>query len=275
VPADPAKEVSLRKIRTATVTNFNPSFSPDGQRIVYSSTRSGHSEIWTSLADGSHPSQITHMDGPETGTPRWSPDGTKIAFDSSPNFNADIWIVNADGGAPRRLTTEPSAEYNPSWSRDGEWIYFTSNRTGTHELWKTPAAGGPAVQITRHGGFAGFESPDGKYLYYGTTYWNPALRRVPRDGGNEETLVLHFRYIHELKITRTGAYFLPDCEPCYSLKQPWELQRHRFSDGKIEVVARFRARMAMGMAVAPDESYVLVNASEKASANIMIVAGLP
>ena len=273
LPQDPTQEVSLRNIPASTASNMNPNLSADGLSFAYGSTRSGHPEIWTSPADGSQPNRITHMEGPLTGTPRWSPDGKKIAFDSSPNFNSDIFIVNSDGGAPTRLTTEPSAEFNPSWSWDGEWIYFTSNRTGVHEIWKAPSAGGTAAQITRRGGFGGFESPDGKYVYYGTTYWNPELRRVPVDGGNEETLVPRFRNIHDLKASRTGVYFLPVCRPCQALEQPWELNRYRFSDGKVEVVARFTAMMSMGLAVPPDDSYILVNAFTKVTANIIIVEG--
>lgn len=273
LPPDPTREVSLRRVPASTAVNSNPNCSADGRSFAYGSNRSGLPEIWTSLADGSQPNRITSMDGPETGTPRWSPDGKRIAFDSAPNFNADIFIVNSDGGAPTRLTTEPSAEFNPSWSWDGKWIYFTSNRTGAHEMWKAPSAGGPAVQITRRGGFGGFESPDGKYVYYGTTYWNPELRRVPVDGGNEETLVLRFRYIHDLKVSRTGVYFLPVCRSCQTLDQAWELNRYRFSDGKVEIVARFRAMIHMGLAVPLDDSYILVNTKAMVNTNIMIVEG--
>ena len=54
----------------------------------------------------------------------------------------------------------------PSWSRDGKWVYFTSKRTGRYEVWKVSAEGGKAVPVTRNGGGAAFESPDGKSIYY-------------------------------------------------------------------------------------------------------------
>ncbi len=215
------------------------------------------------------------MEGPLTGTPRWSPDGSKIAFDSSPNFNAGIWTANADGGPVTRFTHETSAEFNPSWSVDGKWIYFTSNRTGKHEVWKALAAGGAAIQITRHDGFGGFESPDGKYFYYGTKYNRPDVRRVPVTGGEEETLVVGIRNIHELKVGRSGVYFLPFCLPCSRFKQPWELQRYAFATGKVEVVARFRARMPVGLAIAPDESFAVLAVSERVNGHIILVEGLP
>lgn len=273
-PADPSKESLLHSHVGSASGDVNPNLSAKGDRIAYSSTRSGHPEIWISKTDGSQPIRLTQMGGPVTGTPRWSPDDTQIAFDSAVNSNPDIWIVNSEGGPPRRLTMEPSAEFNPSWSVDGKYVYFTSIRTGRHEIWKAPAAGGPAVQITRNEGFGGFESPDGKYFYYGTKYYFPALRRVPVNGGVEETLVPRSRYIHDLKVGRSGMYFLADCTNCRTLKQPWELQRYNFSTGRVEIVARFRARMSMGLAISPDETWALLNVSERTPINIILVDGV-
>lgn len=273
-PADPSRESVLHGLIGSAAGDQNPNLSPTGDRIAYGSSRSGHPEVWISKTDGSQPIRLTQFGGPLTGTPRWSPDETQIAFDSAANFNSDIWIVNSEGGQPRRLTTEPSAEFNPSWSVDGNSIYFTSNRTGRHEIWKAPAAGGAAVQITRNEGFGGFESPDGKYFYYGTKYIYPALRRVPVNGGAEETLVPRIRYIHDLRVGRSGVYFLADCRPCQSLKQAWELQRYTFSTGELDVLARFRARMSMGLAISPDETWALVNVWERTTVNIILVEGV-
>ncbi len=274
LPNDPNREVPLRKIPSSTAQNREPSFSPNGERFAYSSVRSGHPEIWTSRTDGSQPIRITHMEGPATGAPQWSPDGARIAFDSSPDSNSDIWIVNGDGGQPVRFTTEPSAEFNPSWSGDGRWIYFASNRSGTREIWKAPSAGGPAVQVTRRGGFGGFESPDGKYFYYGTRHLGPELRRVPVAGGEEVTVVPSFHLLQDMSVGRTGVYFLSFCPPCHRRRQAWELHRYRFSDGKEEVLARFWTRMGWGLAVSPNESFVLLNVYERPGANIYIAEGL-
>ena len=142
--------------------------------IAFESTRSGTYEIWACQSDGSRLMQLTNFSPSEAGTPRWSPDGQQIIFDGFPDGKADIYVVDSQGGAPRKLTKEPSNENVPSWSRDGRWIYFASDRTGGWEVWKMPSTGGRALQVTHHGGFAAFESPDGKFLYYakGETSWN-------------------------------------------------------------------------------------------------------
>ena len=135
-------------------------------------------------SDGSGLVQLTHFNS-VTGTPRWSPNGQQSAFDSGVGGNADIFVVDAQGGSPHRLTSEPSIDVVPSWSRDGHSIYFASNRSGSGQVWKMPSVGGPAVQVTQHGGFAAFESPDGKFLYYAKGLTVPGLWRIHTQGGEE------------------------------------------------------------------------------------------
>jgi len=110
-------------------------------------------------SDGRDLIQLTQLNS-VTGTPRWSPDGQQIAFDSRAPGNADIYVMDSRGGSLRKLTNEASTDVVPSWSRDGRWIYFASDRNGEWQVWKMAWAGGPAVQVTRHGGYGGFESLD-------------------------------------------------------------------------------------------------------------------
>ena len=54
-----------------------------------------------------------------------------------------------------------------------------------------PSAGGQAVQVTKQGGFEGFESPDGKYFDYAKGRDVPGIWRTPVDGGVETLVVDH------------------------------------------------------------------------------------
>jgi hypothetical protein len=56
-------------------------------------------------------------------------------------------------------------------------------RTGDQQVWKMPAEGGPAVQVTRDGGFAPVESPDGMFIYYTQFLYGTRLGRIPIKGG--------------------------------------------------------------------------------------------
>jgi Tol biopolymer transport system component len=122
------------------------------------------------------------------GSPRWSPDGRRIAFDAPKSGNDHIFVINSEGGVPRLLTQGDANNTRPSWSGDGRWIYFGSNRSGEWQIWKTSAQGGNATQITKAGGAEGFESPDGKLVFYSKRE-TPGIWSVPVGGGKEEPVL--------------------------------------------------------------------------------------
>ena len=194
---------------SSTAIESGPQFSPDGSTIAFESTRSGAYEVWKCQSDGSGLVQLTHFNS-VTGTPRWSSDGQQIAFDSRAPGNAEIFVMDSRGGSPRRLTNEPSTDVVPSWSQDGRWIYFASDRTGGWEVWKMPAVGGPASQVTHHGGFAAFESPDGRFLYYAKGLTVPGIWRIPTGGGEEIEVIssLEPGYWGYWAVVEDGIYYL-------------------------------------------------------------------
>ena len=109
-----------------------PTWSPDGQRIVFASKRNGIlADLYVMDADGKNTRQLTDLPG-DVGEPAWSPDGQKIAFSSShrDTDGIDIYVMNADGTDIRNLTNHPESDYAPAWSPDGRKIAFTSGRDG-------------------------------------------------------------------------------------------------------------------------------------------------
>ena len=208
-----------KRLITSSRTQYDPQYSPGGDKIAYSSSRSGSDEIWVSDANGRTAVQLTRLGHPHTGSPRWSPDGTSIAFDSRPNGNPDIFVVGADGGTPRRITTYAGDDVTPSWSRDGESIYFASDRGGEFQIWKVAAGGESAsvraVQVTKGGGFAPIESRDGKYLYFAKGFGKPGLwRRELSDGVNssEQPVLESLKHWGWWAPGETGIYFF-DAQP--------------------------------------------------------------
>jgi Tol biopolymer transport system component len=184
--------------------DYYPRFSPDGRTLAFlRKFIPGVAEVCLVPAAGGEPKRLTY-DNARIGGLTWAPDGAhliyssmrggtpglrQVVFDCNAGGNEDIYVVSVEGGPPRRFTTERSTDAAPSWSRDGRWIYFASDRTGTWQVWKVPAEGGKAVQVTKGGGFAAFESYDGKTLYYAKGLAVPGLWKVPVEGG-EETVVL-------------------------------------------------------------------------------------
>jgi Tol biopolymer transport system component len=114
--------------------NGSPSWSPDGTRITFSSTRSGNYDIWVTAADGTGLTQLTFASADDI-EPDWSPDGTRIAFSSARSGNYDIWVMSSSGEILGQLDTNSADEFGPSWSPDGQEVSFTSNRNGLEDIW--------------------------------------------------------------------------------------------------------------------------------------------
>jgi hypothetical protein len=119
---------------------FYPSFSPDGNTIVYSSKEDGGSalDIWVINANGSNRQQLTFEYGNQY-YPCYSPDGSKIVYCSREDYGIynDIWMMNADGSYHQRLTNEDADQLWPSFSPDGSKIAYHSKEDGDsyYDVW--------------------------------------------------------------------------------------------------------------------------------------------
>ena len=266
------------KFISSTQMDAAPQFSPDGKRIVFVSQRSGSWEVWVCDSDGSNLLQLTSIGG---GSPRWSPDSQSIVFDSVASGNTDIYVVSASGGPRRRITTQASEEVVPNWSTDGRWIYFASNRTGERQFWKIPVEGeageaSPAVQVTKHGGFAALESPDGKFVYYAKSRGlESAIWRVPVEGGEETPVIesLASRWGNWI-VVEEGIYFV-DRQGGSSSYRGWALQFLSFDEGRVSQVAELDDPPwieGRGISVSPDRRWILYVQDESRS-DLMVVEG--
>ena len=176
-------------VQRSTRFDGNPKVSRDGSRLVFVSTRDGDQAIWVSATDGRDARRIAAFHGYPAGSPRWSPSGSRVAFDAAVAGNSNIFVVSAQGGEPTSLTRESGENVVPCWSRDEKWIYFASNRTGRYEVWKVSSNGGSATQVTYGGGFAPFESDDGKFIYYVKGFEVRGIWRIPVEGGDETRIL--------------------------------------------------------------------------------------
>jgi Tol biopolymer transport system component/DNA-binding winged helix-turn-helix (wHTH) protein len=260
--------VPTERFLSSTTIESGPQFSPDGSKIVFESTRSGSSEVWMCRSDGRDLVQLTQLNS-VTGTPRWSPDGQQIAFDSRAQGNADIYVMDSRGGSLHKLTNEASTDVVPSWSRDGRWIYFASDRSGEWQIWRMPSAGGPAVQVTRHGGYGGFESLDSEFLYYTKGADVPGIWRIPTTGGEESEVIdsLAAGYWGYWAIVENGIYYLDTtAKPRIVF---FDFTTHRAT--RIFDLESRPAREATVMAVSPDGGTILYTQLDALSRDIVLV----
>jgi Tol biopolymer transport system component len=271
-PGEPA--YAPEKFLFSTRNETSAQYSPDGSKVAFRSDRTGNDEIWICERSGANAFALTSFRGVLTGSPRWSPDGQYLAFDSRPAGNAEIYVIAAAGGTPRRITTETSEEVVPSWSKDGNWIYFASNRTGAWQVWKAPAqqgSGGKALQVTRQGGFAAFESADGKWVFYSKGPDRPGLWRVAVEGGEESEIVPELKagYWGYWAPGETGIYFI-DLRPSSTAV----VKLFSFTRRHVEQLATLDKDPPFGDAgfsVSRDGRWILYTQVDESGSDIMLV----
>jgi Tol biopolymer transport system component len=254
----------------STMLDNNAQFSPDGQRIAFSSARGvDRVAIWLSDAGGANLVQLTRGPGTYDGSPRWSPDGRCIAFDAlGSDGRRSVHIVESTGGQSRHLTTGfPWINKVPSWSRDGKWIYFTSDRTGRWEIWRIPAQGGATEQITSNGGYVALESADGNTLYYtktGSYGVEPLYAHAL--GGSEERQVLERVAGRGFDVFEDGIYYLTP-----SGHRTAEIRFHEFATGRSRVVSAIDALPGLGLSVSPNRRTFLFAEFVSAGVDLMLI----
>jgi len=137
-----------------------------------------------------------------------------------------------------------------------------------------PAAGGEAQQVTKQGGFAAFESQDGKYLYYAKLD-AAGLWSIPVEGGEEESLVLDQLKPREWgywAVAEGGIYFINS-----EAKPHATIEFYSFATNRVTPVATIEKEpinWASNLAIAPDGRWILYTQLDQSDSDIMLVENL-
>ncbi|MEP6633091.1 MAG: hypothetical protein ABJA62_02680 [Luteimonas sp.] len=102
---------------------MDPSFAPDGKRLVYITVVEDKEQLFTMNADGSDRRQITH-DASDHEDPAWSPDGKRIAYVSIHDGFQIITLIDPDGSHPEALTPQDIHVIHPRWHPDGARLAY-------------------------------------------------------------------------------------------------------------------------------------------------------
>jgi TolB protein len=180
--------------------NLFPNWSPDGQRLLFTTDRDGDPEIYVVQADGSNPLRLTYAPGRDAHA-CFSRDGRRIVF-QSPRANGvdtNLYLMQPDGSDVRPLTGLRGFAGVPTCSPDDQLIAFQWRPTSDfddQETWRLcvlPAAGGEPRVISA--GAANDQvpnwSPDGRrLLFYSDRSGRDQLYTCAPDGGDVQPLVV-------------------------------------------------------------------------------------
>jgi TolB protein len=193
----------VKQLTTEPGYDAEATVSPDGKKIVFTSTRSGDLELYTMDIDGSNVKQITDGLGYDGGA-FFSPDSKQLVFRASrptteeevntyksllekgfvQPSDMEVFVCNVDGSNLRQITDLGGANWAPYFHPSGEKILFSTNHhtqgggRPSFNIFSINLDGSGLEQITYDGVFDAFPmfSPDGKYLVFSSNRNNGGTR---------------------------------------------------------------------------------------------------
>jgi serine/threonine-protein kinase len=158
--------------------DYKPVPTPDGQRVVFTSTRNGAPNLYWQRVDGAGEVQrLTTSTNAQAAT-SWHPSGRLLAFhEATPQTGLDILLLSLRSRGDQWTTDTPrpfaGGRFNESegrFSPDGRWLAYTSNETGRAEIFVRALEGGGKWQVSTSGGRdAAWSGTRQELLYFSTS----------------------------------------------------------------------------------------------------------
>jgi TolB protein len=176
---------NARAVNTGHPFNFGPTWSPDGQWVLFVSGEHYNCHPHIVRADGAglkklvdrngYRGVVEFLDVPDfhggsSDIPVWSADGKSIFCTVQVEKSVELFRVSVDGQAEQLTKSEPGTlHYHPQPSPDGKWLLFGSKRKDVRQLFIRSLADGTEKQIT--------DLPAGRGAMW--AHWQPSLPATP------------------------------------------------------------------------------------------------
>ena len=149
-----------RNIASGLAWEMQPRFSPDGEKIAFTSDRGGGDNIWIMNADGSDKRAVTKENFRLLNNATWSADGQYLAARKHYTTQrsagvGEIWLYHVSGGDGVPLVKKPSETHQkelgePIFSADGKYIYYSQNITPGSTFIYAQDSNGDLFHINRY-----------------------------------------------------------------------------------------------------------------------------
>ena len=165
------RDIWLFDLARATPSHFtfdpteetNPTWSPDGTRIAFTSSQKGHPDIYQKAATGAGDAEPLAESSGIKIVESWTPDGRLILY----NSGGKLWSLPVDGSRKPAVLLALSGESAASVSPNGKWVAYQSDESGRTEVYvKSFPLAGSQWQISTAGGEEPYWRRDGTELFY-------------------------------------------------------------------------------------------------------------
>ena len=160
--------------------NLSPRWSPDGNRIAYTSYRDNNPDLFLLDLRSGRRGPISKTPGLNV-APAWSPDGQWLVVSKSAGGGTNLYLMRADGSGERRLTFGSGISISASFSPNGQQIAFASDQGGNPQIYVMDITGANLQRLTFRG------------TYNVSPRWSPRgdkIAYVAREGGAMDIWVM-------------------------------------------------------------------------------------
>ena len=159
---------TLSRLTFDAARDRHPTWTPDGQRVIFSSDRAGTSALFWRAADGTGTAEPLGESESYQLPQAVAPDGRVVVVrEGLVEANLVTVSLTGDPVSEDLLVTEFN-ESNPAFSPDGQWVAYESDASGASEVYVRPFPDVDAAlhQISTNGGASPLWAPDGSELFY-------------------------------------------------------------------------------------------------------------
>ena len=186
-----------------SVVSGSPEWSPDGERILITSSFAGG--LATLSPEGGFPIRMPiEMGGAghflTSQMPGWSPHGRWISYVSNKSGSPEIWLWSTEDGHELKLTNLGARINSMTWSPDERWIAFAGDRYGNYDIWRVSVPEGKVDRLTDDKRYEVFPTwtPDASHILY---------VRLDEAWADHDVIVTDANGNHERTVVRDRDFF--------------------------------------------------------------------